>query len=163
MSPLRPQICWFGLTVGVPADSGCFLAFRFRRDAQLSEFFEVQYTAMSNYEERPDDFAADATVLRRRFAQDAEDALPRSSDRLPADSLTVSTQNIWEVIKSQQDLNLPAHKVMVANVRCAQIKDEQLRLFEEDEAWKVSFISWRGSTPTLHLSFIFHCGQNVIL
>jgi hypothetical protein len=33
------------------------------------------------------------------------------SERLPADTLALSTSNIWRVIKSQKDLNLPAHKV----------------------------------------------------
>lgn len=41
-----------------------------------------------------------------------DDSLLRTGDdKLPADSLVLSTQQIWEVIKSQKDLNLPAHKV----------------------------------------------------
>lgn len=35
----------------------------------------------------------------------------REGDKLPADSLVLSTKNIWDFIKSQKDLNLPAHKV----------------------------------------------------
>jgi hypothetical protein len=37
--------------------------------------------------------------------------LVRAGDKLPADSLVLSTKNIWSIIKSQKDLNLPAHKV----------------------------------------------------
>jgi hypothetical protein len=41
-----------------------------------------------------------------------DDSLVRTGDgRLPADSLVLSTRNIWGIIKSQKDLNLPAHKV----------------------------------------------------
>lgn len=32
-------------------------------------------------------------------------------DKLPADALPLSIENIWAVIRSQKDLNLPAHKV----------------------------------------------------
>jgi hypothetical protein len=41
-----------------------------------------------------------------------DNSLVRTGDgRLPADSLVLSTRNIWGIIKSQKDLNLPAHKV----------------------------------------------------
>ena len=35
----------------------------------------------------------------------------QSNDRLPAAALALSTKKVWEVIRSQKDLNLPAHKV----------------------------------------------------
>ena len=34
-----------------------------------------------------------------------------SRDKLPGDALTLSLQKVWEVIRDQKDLNLPAHKV----------------------------------------------------
>jgi hypothetical protein len=40
-----------------------------------------------------------------------DDTLVREGDKLPADSLVLSTNNIWSIIRSQKDLNLPAHKV----------------------------------------------------
>ncbi len=40
-----------------------------------------------------------------------DDTLVREGDKLPADSLVLSTKNIWDIIRSQKDLNLPAHKV----------------------------------------------------
>ena len=39
------------------------------------------------------------------------------------------------MIRSQKDLNLPAHKVMVASIRCKEIRGDQLRAFEADQAW----------------------------
>mmetsp|Transcript_17254 Transcript_17254/g.51819 ORF Transcript_17254/g.51819 Transcript_17254/m.51819 type:complete len:843 (-) Transcript_17254:172-2700(-) len=105
-------------------------------DSALSDFFDVQYTALSHFEEKPEDFAADAVMLRRRFTQEADDSLARrQADRLPADALALSMRSIWEVIRSQKDLNLPAHKVMVANIRCSEIKDDQLQALEADQAW----------------------------
>ncbi len=34
-----------------------------------------------------------------------------SQDALPGDAFALSLNKVWEVIKSQKDLNLPAHKV----------------------------------------------------
>lgn len=43
-----------------------------------------------------------------------DNTLVRAVERLPADALVLSTHNIWSIIKSQKDLNLPAHKVSAA-------------------------------------------------
>ena len=41
-----------------------------------------------------------------------EDSLVRTSpDKLPGHTLALSMQKVWEVIREQKDLNLPAHKV----------------------------------------------------
>ena len=41
-----------------------------------------------------------------------EDSLVHvSRDALPGDAFALSMSKVWEVIKSQKDLNLPAHKV----------------------------------------------------
>jgi hypothetical protein len=51
-------------------------------------------------------------LLRPVSSAAGDDSLVRTGDgRLPADSLVLSTRNIWGIIKSQKDLNLPAHKV----------------------------------------------------
>eukprot|EP00879_Flechtneria_rotunda_P005764 GHRR01006065.1.p1 GENE.GHRR01006065.1~~GHRR01006065.1.p1 ORF type:complete len:797 (+),score=315.22 GHRR01006065.1:159-2549(+) len=106
-------------------------------DSKIDDFFEVQYTALPHYEDKYEDFVADTVVLRRRFTTEGEASLVRvAPDKLPADSLVLSTQNIWGIIKSQKDLNLPAHKVMVANIRCSEIKQDQLRSFTSDQAWQ---------------------------
>ena len=41
-----------------------------------------------------------------------DDTLVRqNTDKLPGNVLTINLKKIWEVIKEQKDLNLPAHKV----------------------------------------------------
>ena len=130
-----------------------------------------------------------------------EDTLVRvSRDKLPGDALALSLQKVWEVIRDQKDLNLPAHKVrvassahkmrrfhclalqrnsglrnvepsdliersqcgaswlemtpgvllqvMVANIRCTEIMEEQLRSLAEDQAWaSLRQESEAGSVP----------------
>ena len=121
-----------------------------------------------------------------------------SRDKLPGDALALSLQKVWEVIRDQKDLNLPAHKVrvassahkrshglalqrefclrnvepsdlmerskcgaswlemtpgvvfqvMVANIRCTEIMEEQLRSLAEDQAWaSLRQESEAGSVP----------------
>ncbi|GIL94426.1 hypothetical protein Vretimale_620 [Volvox reticuliferus] len=104
--------------------------------SKLKDFFEVQYAALSHFEERYEDFQADAVHLRRRFSPDNEETLIRGDEKLPGDTFGLSIRNIWDVIRAQKDLNLPAHKVMVANIRCQEILEDQLRSFIEDQTWK---------------------------
>eukprot|EP00198_Chlamydomonas_reinhardtii_P001037 XP_001690372.1 predicted protein [Chlamydomonas reinhardtii] len=106
--------------------------------SKMTDFFEVQYAALSHFEERYEDFQADAVHLRRRFAPDviATWGFPwENTGQLPGDAFALSIHNIWDVIRSQKDLNLPAHKVMVANIRCQEILEDQLRAFTGDQAW----------------------------
>ena len=123
-----------------------------------------------------------------------------SGDKLPGHALALSLQKVWEVIRDQKDLNLPAHKVrvaslahkvrrshglalqrefwlrnvepsdlmerakcaaswleitpgvvfqvMVANIRCTEIMEEQLRSLAEDQAWaSLRQESEAGSVP----------------
>ena len=42
---------------------------------------------------------------------DKESLVRVSNDKLPGVALALSTSRVWEVIRSQKDLNLPAHKV----------------------------------------------------
>ncbi|XP_010481636.1 PREDICTED: protein ROOT HAIR DEFECTIVE 3 homolog 2-like [Camelina sativa] len=54
---------------------------------------------------------------------------------VPASGFSFSSQQIWKVIKENRDLDLPAHKVMVATVRCEEIANEKLRDLATDESW----------------------------
>ena len=108
-------------------------------NSAIVDFFEIQYAVLSNYEDRPDEFLAETTLLRRRFTEDADDSeglLRQSAHKLPGQALSLSMGKVWEVIHDNKDLNLPAHRVMVANIRCAEIAAEQLSLFESSPDWE---------------------------
>jgi hypothetical protein len=128
------------------------------RDKTVDDYFDVQYAALPHYEERHEEFCAEVDALRRRFSLGGGgggggesgaavagngDLVPSSSSggdgaepRLPADAFAMSAAGIWDVIRAQKDLNLPAHKVMVAGVRCREIAADQLSAFESDQAWQ---------------------------
>lgn len=50
---------------------------------------------------------------------------------LPIDALPLYMEKVWGTIKTNKDLNLPSQKIMVANLRCSQIKLEALETVQE--------------------------------
>ena len=105
----------------------------------FSDFFDVQYAALANYEDRPDDFESEVHALRERFSHQGASAqgslLRAAPSKLPGAALGLSMSKVWEVIRANRDLNLPAHRVMVANLRCAELADGCVERFLADAAW----------------------------
>ncbi|KAF1882210.1 hypothetical protein Lal_00038855 [Lupinus albus] len=119
----------------------------------LSEFFNVEVTALSNYEEKEEKFKEETwssvlliTVvhfleqvaqLRQRFFHSIAPGGLAGDRRgvVPASAFSISAQQIWKVIRENKDLDLPAHKVMVATVRCEEIANEKLGQLRSDEGW----------------------------
>ncbi|KAJ1414422.1 RHD3/Sey1 [Sesbania bispinosa] len=116
------------------------------KDTPLSEFFNVEVTALSNYEEKEEKFKEEITVLhfviqvaqlRQRFFHSIAPGGLAGDRRgaVPASAFSISAQQIWKVIRENKDLDLPAHKVMVATVRCEEIAHEKLSCLRSDEGW----------------------------
>jgi protein SEY1 len=53
------------------------------------------------------------------------------SKNLPAEALCMFIDNLWATIKNNKDINLPAQKVIIANIRCDEIKKEIEKQFKE--------------------------------
>ncbi|KAE9591573.1 putative P-loop containing nucleoside triphosphate hydrolase [Lupinus albus] len=103
----------------------------------LSEFFNVEVTALSNYEEKEEKFKEEVAQLRQRFFHSIAPGGLAGDRRgvVPASAFSISAQQIWKVIRENKDLDLPAHKVMVATVRCEEIANEKLGQLRSDEGW----------------------------
>nr|XP_017246024.1 PREDICTED: protein ROOT HAIR DEFECTIVE 3 homolog 2 isoform X2 [Daucus carota subsp. sativus] len=103
----------------------------------LSEFFNVEVTALSSYEEKEEQFREQVAHLRQRFFQSISPGGLAGDRRgvIPASGFSFSAQKIWEVIKQNKDLDLPAHKVMVATVRCEEIANEKYMRLANDKSW----------------------------
>ncbi|XP_031250394.1 protein ROOT HAIR DEFECTIVE 3 homolog 2-like [Pistacia vera] len=106
------------------------------KSTPLSEFFNVEVTVLSSYEEKEEQLKEQVAELRQRFFNSISPGrLAGDGQRLvPASGFSFSAQQIWKVIKENKDLDLPAHKVMVATVQCEEIANEKLRLFSADKA-----------------------------
>ncbi|XP_078167910.1 protein ROOT HAIR DEFECTIVE 3-like [Carex rostrata] len=107
------------------------------KDTPLSEFFNVEVTALSSYEEKEEQFLEQVANLRQRFNHSIAPGGLAGDRRgvVPASGFSFSAQQIWRVIKENKDLDLPAHKVMVATVRCEEIANEKLANVTANEDW----------------------------
>ncbi|KAK1315327.1 hypothetical protein QJS10_CPA06g01625 [Acorus calamus] len=107
------------------------------KETALHEFFNVEVTALSSYEEKEEQFKEQVAQLRQRFFHCTSPG-GLAGDRhgvVPASAFSFSAQQIWKVIRENKDLHLPAHKVMVATVRCEEIANEKLSRLASDEDW----------------------------
>ncbi|XP_024969122.1 protein ROOT HAIR DEFECTIVE 3-like [Cynara cardunculus var. scolymus] len=103
----------------------------------LSDFFNVQVVALSSYEEKEEQFKEQVASLRQKFFHSIAPGGLAGDRRgvVPASGFSFSAQQIWKVIKENKDLDLPAHKVMVATVRCEEIANEKYSSFVANEDW----------------------------
>ncbi|XP_022721539.1 protein ROOT HAIR DEFECTIVE 3-like isoform X2 [Durio zibethinus] len=109
------------------------------KETPLSEFFNVEVVALSSYEEKEEQFEEQVANLRQRFFHSIAPGGLAGDRRgvVPASGFSFSSQQIWKVIKENKDLDLPAHKVMVATVRCEEIANEKFAGFTANETWCV--------------------------
>ncbi|XP_078172193.1 protein ROOT HAIR DEFECTIVE 3 homolog 2-like [Carex rostrata] len=107
------------------------------KDTPLSEFFHVEVTALPSFEEKEEQFKEQVSQLRQRFFNSIAPGGLAGDRRgvIPASGFSFSAQQIWKVICENKDLDLPAHKVMVATVRCEEIANEKLSRLTCDENW----------------------------
>jgi len=94
-------------------------------DRTLDSVFQLEVTSLPNYEEHEDQFVRECSQLREGLQR----LVQEDFERIPSGDLPLSTKTIWEAIKTNEDLDLPAHKVMVATVRCGQIMENQCARF----------------------------------
>ncbi|KAK4427337.1 protein ROOT HAIR defective [Sesamum alatum] len=108
------------------------------RETPLSEFFNVQVVALSSFEEKEEQFREQVASLRQRFFHSIAPGGLAGDRRgvVPASGFSFSAEHIWKVIKENKDLDLPAHKVMVATVRCEEIANEKFSSFIANEEWR---------------------------
>uniref|UniRef100_A0A0D9Y179 Protein ROOT HAIR DEFECTIVE 3 homolog n=1 Tax=Leersia perrieri TaxID=77586 RepID=A0A0D9Y179_9ORYZ len=107
------------------------------KDTPISEFFNVEVTALPSFEEKEEQFREQVQQLRQRFANSIAPGGLAGDRRgvVPASGFLFSSQQIWKVIRENKDLDLPAHKVMVATVRCDEIANEKFSCLTSDAEW----------------------------
>ncbi|BFG28353.1 hypothetical protein CerSpe_146270 [Prunus speciosa] len=107
------------------------------KSTPFSDFFSVEVVALPSCEEKEEKFKEEVAQLRQRFFHSISPG-GLSGDRrgvVPATGFSFSARQIWKVIKENKDLDLPAHKVMVATVRCEEIANQKFNQLVYDEDW----------------------------
>nr|CAB3466434.1 unnamed protein product [Digitaria exilis] len=107
------------------------------KDTPISEFFNVEVTALPSFEEKEEQFREQVQQLRQRFSNSIAPGGLAGDRRgvVPASGFLFSSQQIWKVIRENKDLDLPAHKVMVATVRCDEIANDKFGCITSDTEW----------------------------
>ncbi|TVU49202.1 hypothetical protein EJB05_00500 [Eragrostis curvula] len=107
------------------------------KDTPISEYFNVEVTALPSFEEKEEQFREQVQQLRQRFSNSIAPGGLAGDRRgvVPASGFLFSSQQIWKVIRENKDLDLPAHKVMVATVRCDEIANEKFGCLTSDTEW----------------------------
>lgn len=101
--------------------------------SSFEDFFHLEFVALSHFEHAREGFVRDCEKMRRRFFVDEDvDAANDVSAAVPASGLAVSLREAWRAVRENRDLDLPAHGVMVATVRCEEIARERLKKLTED-------------------------------
>ncbi|XP_008225781.1 PREDICTED: protein ROOT HAIR DEFECTIVE 3 homolog 2-like [Prunus mume] len=106
------------------------------KSTRFSDFFSEEVVVMSSYEEK-EKFKEEVAQLRQRFSHSISPGGFAGDRRgvVPASGFSFSAQQIWKVIKENKDLDLQAHKVMVATVRCEEIANQKFNQLINDGGW----------------------------
>jgi len=98
------------------------------KEMEIADLFDLKFTSLPHYEHEREKFEEEVKALRERFDAPTSDAesLQSSATAVPISGLDVSLREVWSAVKANKDLDLPAHKIMVATVRCEEIADAAL-------------------------------------
>ncbi|KAF7966477.1 hypothetical protein HWV62_43561 [Athelia sp. TMB] len=101
---------------------------------QLSDYFDLGFTALPHKILVPDKFESEVANLRQRFVDtSAPDYLFKTQyhKRIPADGLPFYMEGIWEQVQTNKDLDLPTQQELLAQFRCDEISGVALAEFGE--------------------------------
>lgn len=101
------------------------------KHSKPSDFFHFEFCMLPHKIFEEEKFVQKCKALRVRFDENEPDSLfPRTEvgKTIPMDGLSIFIQNTWEKIRTQKELNLPDQRVMVANLRCNELKEEALEV-----------------------------------
>ncbi|KAF7315819.1 Protein SEY1 [Mycena indigotica] len=103
-------------------------------DRQLSDYFDLSFTALPHKILAADKFESEVLNLRKRFTEkESSEYLfkPVYHKRIPADGVAFYMENIWEQVQSNKDLDLPTQQELLAQFRCDEISTVALAEFNE--------------------------------
>jgi hypothetical protein len=97
------------------------------------ECFEFAFCTLANKEYMAEQFTAGVDGLRSMFtdAQREDYIFAGLRGDVPLDGLPIYFQHMWNLIKSEKDLNIPTQKVMLSSLRCNELKAEAMEHFTE--------------------------------
>lgn len=97
------------------------------------ECFEFQFYTLANKEYRTEVFIEGVDNLRSMFTDSTRSdyLFVGTKNDVPVDGLPIYFQHMWNLVKSEKDLNIPTQKAMLSNLRCNELKAEAFQEFVE--------------------------------
>ena len=94
--------------------------------------FEFDFHTIAVKDFKPEEFVRDINTLREKFMDSSRnDYLFRHKiTDVPIDGIPRYLSEIWTIIHSDKDLNIPSQKEMLANLRCNELKLEAIKEFQ---------------------------------
>ena len=94
--------------------------------------FEFDFHTVAVKDFKPEEFIRDVNTLREKFMDSSRnDYLFRNKlTDVPIDGIPRYLSEIWTLIHSDKDLNIPSQKEMLANLRCNELKLEAIKEFQ---------------------------------
>ncbi|XP_049851445.1 protein SEY1 homolog [Schistocerca gregaria] len=99
----------------------------------VTDIFNLDFLSLPSLPYEKENFKNQVSELRARFTSSTVPGSLLSEKRqknVPIDGLVQYMQEIWKIIQSNQDLNLPSQREMLATVRCTQISQQAFEEFE---------------------------------
>lgn len=113
-------------------------------NSDVSEFFDVGYFSLPHYLHENEVFVKECKGLRAALISSTDDESTHES-KVPSTALLTSMREIWKAVQENRDLDLPAHAIMVATVRCEEIATMCADAVEASDA--IGMLCERANTP----------------
>ena len=99
------------------------------KGSRAQDFFDFEYIMLPHKVFQEEQFVQKCKDLRARF-DNKVGLFPAVGEgkNVPMDGLALFIGHTWEKIRTQKELNLPDQRVMVANLRCGELKEEALAI-----------------------------------
>jgi len=120
-------------------------------NSDVSEFFDVGYFSLPHYLHENELFVKECQGLRAALMSSTDSSSVVSSgddsteSKVPSTALPTSMREIWKAVQENRDLDLPAHAIMVATVRCEEIATMCADAVEASDA--IGMLCERANTP----------------
>jgi len=113
-------------------------------NSDVSEFFDVGYFSLPHYLHENEVFVKECKGLRAALISSTDESKTHES-KVPSTALPTSMREIWKAVQENRDLDLPAHAIMVATVRCEEIATMCADAVEASDA--IGMLCERANTP----------------
>ena len=114
-------------------------------NSDVSEFFDVGYFSLPHYLHENEVFVKECKGLRAALISSTDGESTQHESKVPSTALPTSMREIWKAVQENRDLDLPAHAIMVATVRCEEIATMCADAVEASDA--IGMLCERANTP----------------